>query len=32
MVGTVCVAVSLLALWRLEETFHKELDYYEQCP
>jgi hypothetical protein len=30
MVGT--VYVSLLALWRLEETFHKELDYYEQCP
>jgi MFS transporter, putative metabolite:H+ symporter len=32
MVGSVCVAVSLLALWRLEETFHKELGYYEQCP
>lgn len=32
MVGAVCVCVSLLALWRLEETFHKELDYYEQCP
>jgi putative MFS transporter len=32
MVGTVCVCVSLFALWRLEETFHKELDYYEQCP
>jgi len=31
MVGAVCVCVSLLALWRLEETFHKELDYYEQC-
>ena len=32
MVGSVCICVSLLALWRLEETFHKELDYYEQCP
>jgi putative MFS transporter len=32
MVGCACVCVSLLALWRLEETFHKELDYYEQCP
>jgi MFS transporter, putative metabolite:H+ symporter len=32
LVGTVCVLVSLLALYHLEETFHKELDYYEQCP
>lgn len=32
LVGSVCVLVSLLALWHLEETFHKELDYYEQCP
>lgn len=32
MVGSVCVCVALLALWRLEETFHKDLDYYEQCP
>ncbi len=32
MVGSVCVIVSLIALHRLEETFHKELDYYEQCP
>jgi hypothetical protein len=31
-VGTLCVVVALLALHRLEETFHKELDYYEQCP
>ncbi len=29
-VGAVCVLVALAALWRLEETFHKELDYYEQ--
>jgi hypothetical protein len=32
LVGSVCVLVSLLALYHLEETFHKELDYYEQCP
>jgi MFS transporter, putative metabolite:H+ symporter len=32
LVGGCCVAVALLALWRLEETYHKELDYYEQCP
>jgi uncharacterized membrane protein YccC len=32
LVGSVCVMVSLLALHHLEETFHKELDYYEQCP
>jgi MFS family permease len=32
LVGTLCVVVALLALHRLEETFHKELDYYEQCP
>jgi len=32
LVGSVCVLVSLLALHHLEETFHKELDYYEQCP
>jgi MFS family permease len=32
LVGAVCVIVSLIALHRLEETFHKELDYYEQCP
>jgi hypothetical protein len=32
LVGSLCIIVSLLALRRLEETFHKELDYYEQCP
>jgi MFS family permease len=31
MVGGICVIVALLALWRLEETYHKELDYYEPC-
>lgn len=32
LVGSACILVSLLALYHLEETFHKELDYYEQCP
>jgi len=32
LVGSICILVSLLALHHLEETFHKELDYYEQCP
>ncbi|HEX9024046.1 MAG TPA: MFS transporter [Geobacteraceae bacterium] len=32
LVGAGCVLVSLFALWHLEETYHKELDYYEQCP
>jgi hypothetical protein len=32
LVGALCVVVALLALRRLEETFHKALDYYEQCP
>jgi putative MFS transporter len=31
LVGGICVFVALLALWGLEETYHKELDYYEQC-
>jgi MFS transporter, putative metabolite:H+ symporter len=30
-VGAVCVLVSFIALYNLEETFHKDLDYYEQC-
>lgn len=29
-VGTLVVAIALLALWRLEETFTKDLDYHEQ--
>lgn len=29
-VGTVCVAAGFLALASLEETFHKDLDYYEE--
>lgn len=32
LVGSACVLISLLALYHLEETFHKELDYYEQYP
>jgi MFS family permease len=30
MVGTLVVAIALLALWRLEETFTKDLDYHEE--
>lgn len=30
MVGTLVVAISLLALWRLEETFTKDLNYAEE--
>jgi MFS family permease len=29
-VGAVCVVVALVALSRLEETFHKDLDYFEE--
>ena len=29
-VGAVCMAVALLSLWRLQETFHKDLDYFEE--
>jgi hypothetical protein len=29
-VGGICLAVALLALWRLQETFHKDLDYFEE--
>ena len=29
IVATVVVAISLIALWRLEETFKKDLDYTE---
>ena len=28
-VGVLCLAVALFSLWRLEETFHKDLDYFE---
>jgi MFS family permease len=30
LVGAVCLAIALLSLWRLEETFHKDLDYFEE--
>ena len=30
IVGALCMAVALYSLWRLEETFHKDLDYYEE--
>jgi MFS family permease len=31
-VGALCVAAGFLALLALEETFHKDLDYYEEFP
>jgi len=30
MVGALCLAVAFFSLWRLEETFHKDLDYFEE--
>jgi len=30
VVGALCMVVALYSLWRLEETFHKDLDYYEE--
>ena len=30
IVGSLCLAVALFSLWRLEETFHKDLDYFEE--
>ncbi len=30
VVGAVCLAVALISLMRLEETFHKDLDYFEE--
>lgn len=30
LVGGICMAVALLSLWRLKETFHKDLDYFEE--
>ena len=29
-VGGICLTVALLSLWRLQETFHKDLDYFEE--
>jgi hypothetical protein len=31
-VGALCVAAGLVALRSLDETFHKDLDYYEEFP
>ena len=31
-IGAICVAAGFLSLWALEETFHKDLDYYEEFP
>ena len=30
LVGGFCLAIALFSLWRLEETFHKNLDYFEE--
>ena len=30
MVGSLCLAIAVYSLWRLEETFHKDLDYFEE--
>ena len=30
LVGALCLAIALFSLWRLEETFHKDLDYFEE--
>ena len=29
-VGALCLAIALFSLWRLEETFHNDLDYFEE--
>jgi len=29
-VGALCLVIALFSLWRLEETFHKDLDYFEE--
>ncbi|HEY3307646.1 MAG TPA: MFS transporter [Desulfuromonadaceae bacterium] len=30
VVGGMCMLVALFSLWRLKETFHKDLDYFEE--
>lgn len=30
LVGSLCLAIALYSLWRLQETFHKDLDYFEE--
>jgi hypothetical protein len=30
LVGGICMAVALVSLWLLQETFHKDLDYFEE--
>src|SRR6185369_6145839 len=29
-VGLLCLVIALFSLWRLQETFHKDLDYFEE--
>lgn len=30
LVGALCMVIALYSLWRLKETFHKDLDYFEE--
>jgi hypothetical protein len=30
LVGMLCLAIALFSLSRLQETFHKDLDYFEE--
>lgn len=30
LVGAICMGAAFLSLWALEETFHKDLDYFEE--
>jgi len=29
-VGSLCLIIAIISLWQLEETFHKDLDYFEE--
>jgi MFS transporter, putative metabolite:H+ symporter len=29
-VGSLCMLIAFISLYRLEETFHKDLDYFEE--
>lgn len=30
VVGTICMVLALFSLWQLQETFHKDMDYFEE--
>jgi MFS family permease len=32
IVGSLTLVIALFSLWRLKETFHKDLDYFEEFP